>query len=166
MPPLLAEIPFSQIINTVIALGVPGGAIWYVRDRKKGKALAQVAESEADVAEATRGVDISSKGLAFVDSAIRMERESFANERASLLRQLEDCTKAIERIQQAYKTETERMHQHMLDCQGRTQKALTEADMLRGQVATIAAQVATRPTIIVESGRVLDEPRTPEQPGS
>jgi hypothetical protein len=33
-------------------------------------------------------------------------------------------------------------------------------------VATIAAQVATRPTIIVESGRVLDEPRTPEQPGS
>jgi tRNA C32,U32 (ribose-2'-O)-methylase TrmJ len=95
-----------------------------------------------------------------------MERESFANERASLLRQLEDCTKAIERIQQAYKTETERMHQHMLDCQGRTQKALTEADMLRGQVATIAAQVATRPTIIVESGRVLDEPRTPEQPGS
>jgi hypothetical protein len=166
MPPLLAEIPFSQIINTVIALGVPGGAIWYVRDRKKGKALAQVAESEADVAEATRGVDISSKGLAFVDSAIRMERESFSNERASLLRQLEDCTKAIERIQQAYKTETERMHQHMLDCQGRTQKALTEADMLRGQVATIAAQVATRPTIIVESGRVVDGPQNTDQPGT
>jgi hypothetical protein len=165
MPPLLADIPFSQIINTVIALGVPGGVIWYVRDRKKGKALAQVAESEADVAEATRGVDISSKGLAFVSQAIQMERESLQRERESLLRQVQDCADSLERMKEAYKMETDRMHEHMLDCKGRTQQALTEADMIRGQVAFLAAQVATRPAIVVESGRAAEDPGT-GQPGA
>jgi hypothetical protein len=166
-PPFLVDIPFGQIINTIIALGVPGGAIWYVRDRKKDKAAAQITETQADVAESTRDVDISAKGLEFVGRAIEMERQSFENERASLLRQVEDCTKSLKQIQEAYKLETERMHQHMLECVRRTQQALTEADMLRGQVTTIGAQVATRPIpIIVESGRAANDLGDSDQSGS
>jgi chromosome segregation ATPase len=166
-PPFLVDIPFSQIINTVIALGVPGGAIWYVRDRKKDKAVAQITETQADVAESTRDVDISAKGLEFVGRAIEMERQSFENERASLLRQVEDCTKSLKQIQEAYKLETERMHEHIGACRERTQKALTEADMVRGQMTFLNAQLATRPIpIIVESGRAVNDFGDSDQSGS
>jgi hypothetical protein len=90
-----------DVLAVLGAIGVPGGALtWWIRDRRKDKAAAVVAERTVDAEVAVKDVGGWQAQLAYVSAAFERERES-------LTRQIDDRDREIEllRSEGAHKDE-------------------------------------------------------------
>lgn len=70
-------------VRTVVALGLPGVAIYYVRDRRKGIAEARRNEASADVDERTVKDKVRTSSIASLEAEVAAMQRSFEAGRAA-----------------------------------------------------------------------------------
>lgn len=80
-----------DVLAVTAALGLPGVLIWFVRDRRKTRA-------EADVAQGTADSEIAIKGVAALEAHLVLVERAFESERASKDRQLADQQAQISQL--------------------------------------------------------------------
>lgn len=70
----------QQVIDVIAALGIPGTAFLYMRDRRKNRAAARVAEGSVYAEISTRDTAALDAHVAYVERAFETERKSMDRE--------------------------------------------------------------------------------------
>lgn len=94
----------DQALRVLFALGVPGAAVWFVRDRRKTRA-------SDEVAEATVGAEIRVKDVGALEAHIAYVERAFEVERESKDRQIKDQDRQIKLLQAGRRDDAERISQ-------------------------------------------------------
>lgn len=77
MPPVsgLGDV-IDVVLRTLIALGVPGAGVWYLRERRKSRAADEVAEQTVPAEVRIKDADALNAHIAAVERAFEVERDS------------------------------------------------------------------------------------------
>lgn len=81
----------ARITEGLVALGIPGGVVWWVRDRRKSKAETAVAERTVEPQVEKADIGAAEARMAFLQQAMDRERafrvEQIADRDAEIARQ-------------------------------------------------------------------------------
>lgn len=96
-------------LRIAVALGVPGAVVWFVRDRRKSRASAEVAEGTvpAEISLANTGA-LSAQVAAMVE-AFRVERESKDRHIKEQDQQIAELTDEVRRLKAGRRDDAERI---------------------------------------------------------
>lgn len=67
---------FDVAFRALVALGVPGAGIWYVRERRRSRAADEVAEQTVPAEVRIKDADALNAHIAAIERAFEVERES------------------------------------------------------------------------------------------
>lgn len=129
----------ARITEALVALGIPGGIVWYFRDRPKSQAEADVAErtTESQVELADTGA--AEARLAYVQRQMDMERnfhsQQVADRDAEIARQRGELEHRDQVIAE--------LRSEIDDLQERLTEALDQLSSVRDRVAELADHPST-----------------------
>lgn len=85
----------QQVVNFVAGIGLPGALILYLRDRRKNKAVARVAEGTVSSQIRSRDTAALDAHVAYVEKAFETERKSMKRQIDSMKDEVTDLRKQV-----------------------------------------------------------------------
>lgn len=128
------------VLSILVALGTPGLLIFWLRDRRRTNA-------EADVLEATTRHQIDLSSVTAAEAHVGLLERVFDSERQSMLRQIEDCNRREAEAQAI-------VGRQRLELE----KAMTELQRLRDQIETLTRDLQAAMTQLAAA---MDESTDP-----